>query len=80
MRGQGSEGKGQFWRGEIRMTRKMMVVSVVALGCVIGLVAQQQQATEAPAGFATPALIANPGSQSVSNGLAEPTGDTFAHD
>jgi CxxC motif-containing protein (DUF1111 family) len=62
------------------MTRKMIVVSVVALGCVIGLVAQQQQATEAPAGFATPALVANPGSQSASNGLTEPTGDTFAHD
>jgi CxxC motif-containing protein (DUF1111 family) len=37
-------------------------------------------ATEAPAGFETPLLQQNPGSQSVSNGIPEPTGDTFALD
>jgi CxxC motif-containing protein (DUF1111 family) len=37
-------------------------------------------ATEAPAGFLTPILSDNPGSQSVSNGLPEPQGDTFATD
>jgi CxxC motif-containing protein (DUF1111 family) len=37
-------------------------------------------ATEAPTGFTTPTLTVNPGSQSVSNGLAEPSGDTFAID
>jgi len=36
--------------------------------------------TEAPTGFDTPTLIANPGSKSSSNGLAEPPGDTYAHD
>lgn len=34
----------------------------------------QQPLQEAPAGFSTPTLAANPGSQSVGNGLAEPPG------
>jgi CxxC motif-containing protein (DUF1111 family) len=37
-------------------------------------------ATEAPTGFDTPTLIANPGSKSTSNGIAQPAGDTYAHD
>jgi CxxC motif-containing protein (DUF1111 family) len=41
---------------------------------------QAAVATEAPAGFDTPTLVATPGSQSVSNGLAEPVGDSFALD
>jgi len=50
----------------------------------------QQTASEAPAGFTTPTLqqavgptgqlTVNAGSQSVSNGIAEPPGDTFALD
>jgi len=36
--------------------------------------------TEAPAGFDTPTLIQSPGSLSVSNGIGEPAGDTFALD
>jgi CxxC motif-containing protein (DUF1111 family) len=40
----------------------------------------QQSPTEAPAGFDTPTLVVHPGSQSKSNGIAEPKGDTFAHD
>lgn len=40
----------------------------------------QQSATEAAAGFDTPTLGQNPGSQSVSNGIPEPPGDTFALD
>jgi CxxC motif-containing protein (DUF1111 family) len=40
----------------------------------------QNTATEAPAGFVTPAIRLNPGSQSVSNGLIEPAGDSFAND
>ncbi len=36
--------------------------------------------TEAPAGFATPTLAQNPGSQSISNGIAQPPGDTYALD
>jgi len=46
---------------------------------VLGVVAQQA-VTEAPAGFTTPTLGENPGSQSISNGVAEPPGDTFALD
>jgi CxxC motif-containing protein (DUF1111 family) len=46
----------------------------------IGLVAQKG-ATEAPAGFDTPTLqTQNAGTTSVSNGIAEPPGDTFARD
>jgi CxxC motif-containing protein (DUF1111 family) len=46
----------------------------------IGLLAQQA-ATEAPAGFDTPTLQSqNAGSQSSSNSIAEPPGDTFARD
>jgi hypothetical protein len=40
----------------------------------------QQSATEAPAGFDTPTLGQNPGSQSVSNGIIQPPGDTYALD
>jgi CxxC motif-containing protein (DUF1111 family) len=40
----------------------------------------QQPATEAPAGFDTPTLAENPGSQSMSNGFTEPPGDTYAVD
>jgi CxxC motif-containing protein (DUF1111 family) len=45
----------------------------------------QQSATQAPAGFSTPLLQQNPGSQSVSNGIPEPANagfvpDTFAID
>jgi CxxC motif-containing protein (DUF1111 family) len=37
-------------------------------------------ATEAPTGFKTPTYSDNPGSQSTSNGLVPPPGDTFALD
>jgi CxxC motif-containing protein (DUF1111 family) len=40
----------------------------------------QESATEAPAGFDTPTLAQNPGSQSISNGIAQPPGDTYAVD
>jgi CxxC motif-containing protein (DUF1111 family) len=40
----------------------------------------QQTAPDAPAAFATPLVAAKPGSQSVSNGIQEPMGDTFAMD
>jgi len=36
--------------------------------------------TEAPAGFDTPTLVDNPGSQSASNGILEPPGDSFSLD
>jgi CxxC motif-containing protein (DUF1111 family) len=65
------------------------VVLLCSIGAAIVMVAQQS-VTEAPSGFTTPTLgltvgpngelIGNPGSQSVSNGIAEPPGDTFALD
>ncbi len=67
-----------------------------ALFCIFGVVAiavaavAQREAAEAPAGFTTPTLgqtvgptgelTGQPGSQSISNGIAEPPGDTFALD
>jgi hypothetical protein len=58
--------------------------SVVLTLCGVSIVAvvavAQQAATEAPTGFDTPTLVENPGSQSVSNGIAEPAGDSFALD
>jgi len=65
------------------------IVLFCLIGAAIALVAQQS-VTEAPAGFTTPTvgltvgpngeLVGNAGSQSVSNGIAEPPGDTFALD
>jgi CxxC motif-containing protein (DUF1111 family) len=57
------------------MYRKMLTLSAV----LVALLAAQQ-AGEAPAGFDTPTLADNPGSQSTSNGIMEPPGDTFALD
>ncbi len=62
--------------------RKSKIAPFFFLGAAlaaIGLVAQQS-VTEAPAGFTTPTLGENPGSQSTSNGIVEPPGDTFALD
>src|SRR5215471_21343274 len=63
------------------MNRKMgfLFVPLAAISIGIALIAQQT-ATEAPRGFDTPTLSDKPGSQSVSNGIAEPSGDTFALD
>ena len=69
--------------------RKIAYFSILGAAAAIALVAQQA-ATEAPAGFTTPTLgqalsptgelTATAGSQSISNGIAEPPGDTFALD
>jgi len=60
---------------------KISVLATLVSAGVLGLAAMSQQtATEAPAGFDTPILTANPGSQSLSNGIVEPPGDTFALD
>jgi CxxC motif-containing protein (DUF1111 family) len=60
------------------MLQKTVYCLCVVAGAVV-LIAQNS-ATEAPAGFDTPAVRTNPGSNSVSNGIAQPTGDTFAND
>src|SRR6201984_1738640 len=64
------------------MFRKSISFAVFALGALAIVVAgvAQQAPTEAPAGFDTPTLAQNPGSQSVSNGIAEPPGDSYALD
>src|SRR5262249_61389420 len=64
------------------MLRKCISVVVLAsAGVVTGLVGVAQQSpTEAPSGFDTPTLEQNPGSQSVSNGIAQPPGDTYVLD
>src|ERR1700740_3017821 len=53
-----------------------LFAAVAALGTGLARVAAKA-ATEAPAGFNTPSFN---GAQSVSNGIAEPPGDTFARD
>src|ERR1700745_2189440 len=55
----------------------ILLLAVVAMD--IAVIAREY-ATEAPAGFDTPTLAQNPGSQSISNGIAQPPGDTFALD
>jgi len=64
------------------MFRKCISFAVFALGTLAIVVAgvAQQGPTEAPTGFDTPTLAQDPGSQSVSNGIAEPSGDTYALD
>src|SRR5580693_5771805 len=64
------------------MFRKCVSFAVFGLGTLAMVVAgiAQQGPTEAPAGFETPTLAQNPGSQSVSNGIVEPPGDTYALD
>lgn len=59
------------------ISRIVLLFFIGAAVGVIGVIAQQAL-TEAPAGFTTPTLGENPGSQSISNGIAEPPGDTFA--
>ena len=64
------------------MSKRALFYCVLLSSCIvtIGLFAQQA-ATEAPAGFDTPTLqTQNAGSQSSSNGISEPPGDTFIQD
>lgn len=67
---------------DCQMTRpKSFIPSYVVAALLISFgVIAQQTATEAPAGFATPALSLSPTVQGVSNGATEPAGDTFALD
>lgn len=69
--------------------KTIFLFPIIAAVVAVVLVAQQS-ATEAPAGFTTPTLgltvgpngelSNNSGAQSVSNGIAEPPGDTYALD
>jgi len=64
------------------MLHKCLAVAIFFVGVMaVGLAGVAQQSpTEAPAGFDTPTLAQNPGSQSVSNGIAQPSGDSYALD
>ena len=64
------------------MNRKYISILILFLAVVAIDVAgiAREYATEAPAGFDTPTLAQNPGSQSVSNGIAQPAGDTYTLD
>src|SRR5712672_3430561 len=62
------------------ITGKYWSVVLILCGASVAAVAAHQALTEAPTGFDTPTLVENPGSQSVSNGIAEPAGDSFALD
>ena len=62
------------------ITGKYWSVVLMLCGAGVAVAAAQQAATEAPAGFDTPTLVVNPGSRSVSNGIVEPAGDSFALD
>jgi CxxC motif-containing protein (DUF1111 family) len=62
-------------------SRKIALLSIFTGICFVGFgLLGQQAATEAPAGFETPTLAQNAGSQSRSNGIPEPAGDSFARD
>src|SRR5579863_3202665 len=73
-----------------RMKHKKVAIALLIIGAAAIALVAQQTTTEAPAGFTTPTLgqvisptgevTVNPGSQSISNGIAEPPGDTFALD
>ena len=64
------------------MTHRSICICLLLLGvtalAVFGLA--QDPPTEAPAGFDTPTVVQNPGSQSKANGIVEPAGDTYALD
>jgi hypothetical protein len=64
------------------MNRRFSVILVFSIVLQTPLPAQSAPPppTEASAGFDTPTLVQNPGSKSLSNGLAEPSGDTFIRD
>jgi CxxC motif-containing protein (DUF1111 family) len=64
------------------MMRKWMAGIVLVSGILAKnfITAAQQSATEAPVGFDTPTLVVNPGSESTSNGILQPPGDTYALD
>ena len=56
------------------MTRPLLLLGLAGAS-LVALALLAQDATEAPAGFNTPTLSINPGSQSISNGATEPPGD-----
>ena len=64
----------------MRRTGTFVIAMFIAVLAVGFSGTAQQSAVEAPAGFDTPTLGQNPGSQSTSNGIAQPPGDDYALD
>jgi CxxC motif-containing protein (DUF1111 family) len=64
----------------MKLNRVPQLLGLLTLLAIVAASIAQQSATEAPAAFATPTLSQNPGSQSISNGIVEPQGDSFALD
>jgi len=64
------------------MIHKWIAVAILLISLMVSGPADvaELSPTEAPADFDTPTLAQNPGSQSVSNGIAEPPGDSYALD
>jgi CxxC motif-containing protein (DUF1111 family) len=62
------------WRKILLSSCLVAALTVLATGLAR---VSAKSATEAPAGFNTPSFN---GAQSISNGIAEPPGDTYAHD
>jgi CxxC motif-containing protein (DUF1111 family) len=62
------------WRKILLSSCLVAALTVLATGLAR---VSAKSATEAPAGFNTPSFN---GAQSISNGIVEPAGDTFAHD
>jgi CxxC motif-containing protein (DUF1111 family) len=61
------------------MIHKWIAVAIFLMSLMVSGLADvaQPSPTEAPSDFDTPTLGQNPGSQSVSNGIAEPPGDSY---
>jgi CxxC motif-containing protein (DUF1111 family) len=64
----------------MRRNYLLIIAVFLAVSAVSFAGTAQQSAVEAPAGFDTPTLAQNPGSQSISNGIAQPPGDDYALD
>jgi CxxC motif-containing protein (DUF1111 family) len=70
-----------FQEADTMISRSAFLLILPCAAMAMAFVGVAQDApTEAPAGFDTPTLVTNPGSQSSSNGIAEPPGDTYVHD